>query len=396
MKHLTKTASPAWTIPSRRTSTARCRADERTRWFISRIVAVVGALALVSLLSTPFQRLMHGEFGADGVVGPLAAAASIGFWSLGLIMVARGLRHGHRLAWILTLSAVGGALWVHLARLNDPIDTGLLCWGAAWLVLRKEAFAVPVSRTESARALGMVAGAFCLVLSAPAIPPDFGDGVVATSLVGLALLVLVGALWAALSPKAVEQRTDLERHLERDRARRIVEEHGGGTLDYFALRDDKRWFFHAHSVVAYAVRFGVCLVSPDPIGPISERREVWAAFTDHARSHGWSVSILGASADWVGLYRSFGLHPVYLGDEAVVDCSSFTLEGRPMRGLRQACNWIGRAGYTVTFHDPASLDPATRRELLALSTMSRDGAVERGFSMTLSRLFEPEDTGLLL
>ena len=35
-------------------------------------------------------------------------------------------------------------------------------------------------------------------------------------------------------------------------------------------------------------------------------------------------------------------------------------------------------------------------QLVELSIISRRGEVERGFSMTLSRLFDPEDTGLML
>ena len=37
------------------------------------------------------------------------------------------------------------------------------------------------------------------------------------------------------------------------RARDIVRRHGISTLDYFALRSDKKWFFHRDSLVAYAV-----------------------------------------------------------------------------------------------------------------------------------------------
>ena len=71
------------------------------------------------------------------------------------------------------------------------------------------------------------------------------------------------------------------------RARDIVRRHGVSTLDYFALRSDKKWFFHRDSLVAYAVYGGVCLVSPDPIGPRNEREQVWGAFRRFADGHGW-------------------------------------------------------------------------------------------------------------
>jgi lysyl-tRNA synthetase class 2 len=108
------------------------------------------------------------------------------------------------------------------------------------------------------------------------------------------------------------------------------------------------------------------------------------------------VTVVGASAGWQPVYEAAGMKAVYLGDEAVVDCTSFSLEGRAMRGLRQAYHRVQRAGYTVRFHDPAALSPELTAELRALMGESRRGGVERGFSMTLSRVFDPDDTGLLL
>jgi len=57
---------------------------------------------------------------------------------------------------------------------------------------------------------------------------------------------------------------------------------------------------------------------------------------------------------------------------------------------------VERAGYTTTFHDPATIDPHLRSQIAAMSDESRRGETERGFSMTLSRLFDPADTGLLM
>ena len=67
-----------------------------------------------------------------------------------------------------------------------------------------------------------------------------------------------------------------------------------------------------------------------------------------------------------------------------------------MRGLRSAYRRVQRAGYTTRFYDPATLPADLADELRALATQSRRGAAERGFSMTLSRLFDPNDRGLLL
>jgi len=180
------------------------------------------------------------------------------------------------------------------------------------------------------------------------------------------------------------------------RARDIVRRHGTGTLDYFALRDDKQWFFHRDSLVAYAVYGGVCLVSPDPIGPVSERGHVWDAFRRYCDRNGWGVAVMAAAEEWLPIYRDSGMRHLYIGDEAVVDLEGFSLSGGKMKGLRQAVNRVERYGYTVRFLDPSRLSPDEGAPLVDLMGRNRRGEHERGFSMMLGRLFDPKDKGLLL
>jgi lysylphosphatidylglycerol synthetase-like protein (DUF2156 family) len=149
-------------------------------------------------------------------------------------------------------------------------------------------------------------------------------------------------------------------------------------------------------VVAYGVYGGVCLVSPDPIGPANERTHVWEAFRRYADRHSWTVGVMAASEDWLSHYRDSGMRHVYIGDEAVVDVGSFSLDGGKMKGLRQAVARVRRNGYTVDFVDPARVDGRSAAELIELMGRNRRGEQERGFSMTLGRVFEPRDTGLLM
>ncbi len=152
----------------------------------------------------------------------------------------------------------------------------------------------------------------------------------------------------------------------------------------------------ATSVVAFGVYNGTCLVSPDPVGPPAEREAVWRAFRSFVDGHGWALGVLGAGEEWLPVYRDTGMHDLYVGDEGVVRTNRFSLQGGKFKGLRQAVNRVANYGYTISFHDPASLDADLRAELLDVMTKSRRGDVERGFSMTLGRVFEPEDRGLLL
>jgi lysylphosphatidylglycerol synthetase-like protein (DUF2156 family) len=207
--------------------------------------------------------------------------------------------------------------------------------------------------------------------------------------IGLALFVA----WLALRPVVIRR---LSGDSGLTKARGIVAAYGQGTLDYFALRSDKQFFFFGSSLVAYAVYNAVCLVSPDPIGPASERDQVWAAFRRFADEHGWILAVMGAGEEWLPTYRTAGMLDLYVGDEAVVDVNRFTLEGGRNKSLRQAVNRIAKYGYTISFQDPATMPDEERKGIQAIMTKSRRGDVERGFSMTLGRIFDPDDHGLLL
>jgi len=79
------------------------------------------------------------------------------------------------------------------------------------------------------------------------------------------------------------------------------------------------------------------------------------------------------------------------GDEAVLDTDRFTLEGRAMRGIRQAGARVARAGYGARVRRLGELDAVERGELTRLATAWRGDAVERGYSMALSRVAAADD-----
>ena len=389
-------------------------------------VAALAAIGLLSAASRPLRGRLQGLLQVVPFVVPRTAAVTLVFVSFALLLTARGLRRGHHLAWLVAIALILASAALHVAKGIDFEEAGLATGGAVWLAMHRDAFPVWVSRVGAKRtmvlAVGGAAVTFLVAVGLSAtvgrahrvdveaspqsiaarigaddiFPLNFGGRFGTAVLVALGLGMVGSTLWVLFSPREPSPLNNAAHHGDRERCRALVQMYGGGTLDYFALRDDKQWFFTGNSVVAYAVRGGVCLVSPDPIGPVADREATWAAFMRYAEESGWSVTILGAAQDWLALYGRSGLRAVYLGDEAVVDCAAFTLQGQAMKSLRQAHTRLQRAGYTVTFHDPATLDEELMRQLVELSISSRRGLVERGFSMTLSRLFDPEDTGLML
>ncbi|MGW0764841.1 phosphatidylglycerol lysyltransferase domain-containing protein [Streptomyces sp. NPDC002676] len=210
----------------------------------------------------------------------------------------------------------------------------------------------------------------------------------------LSTVLVLAVLYAAFrSRRAVDPLTEDDEK----RLRALLERHGDrDSLGYFALRREKSvvWSPTGKAAVAYRVVGGVSLASGDPIGDPEAWPGAITPWLDQARAHGWIPAVMGASEEAGTIYARHGLDALELGDEAIVEVAEFTLEGRAMRTVRQAYNRVKRAGYEVRIrrHEDIPVSPADEMAYLVRRADDwRDGATERGFSMALGRLGEPED-----
>jgi lysylphosphatidylglycerol synthetase-like protein (DUF2156 family) len=405
------------------------RRARRVRRWASGAIAVAGIVDLLSAVTPPLRDRLHLVLEVLPLGATQAAGALVALAGIGLLALARGVRRGQHRAWAISSVVLGLTLVLHLVRGGDVGASLLAAAVLALLVVYRGEFRAASDRPSSrSAAIALVAGVIGItVITSVAVEltlrfdlhrphlslwrcgeavierlvgitsialPDRLDDFLAPSLLTIGIGLAVVAVLLATRP-VVDRRRSGGRAAEA-RARDIVRRHGEGTLDYFALRSDKQWFFHRDSLVAYAIYGGVCLVSPDTIGPHAEREQVWGAFRRFADNRGWVVAIMGGGQDWLPVYRATGMHEIYIGDEAVVDVQKFSLAGGHMKGLRQAFNRIAKYGYTATFHDPARLDRLTAERLTGLMSQSRRGEFERGFSMVLGRIFDPRDEGLIL
>lgn len=320
-----------------------------------------------------------------GAAPSVALAGAIGIWALG-----RGLRRGQRQAFVASIGVLlAASLWLLVARRSALAAPPALL---VFLLARARAAFTARADAASARrgvALAAVGVPSAVVLGAVGVPGFVAGAVVVAGCVACA------AGWLSTRPPVRQRFIDVRDGVA-ERARQIVDEHSLDHLGYFALRDDKEHFFHGRSMVSFAVVRGVCVVSPDPIGPECEREEVWAAFRRFADEHGWLVGVLGAGEGNLDFYRQERMRVVYIGDDAVVDCQSFQLAGRRLKSLRQGVQRVARRGHRVEIFEAAEVTEELRLKLRSLVTRTRLGSFERGYSMTLGRMFDPRDTGLMV
>ncbi|MGY6019749.1 bifunctional lysylphosphatidylglycerol synthetase/lysine--tRNA ligase LysX [Streptomyces spinosirectus] len=216
------------------------------------------------------------------------------------------------------------------------------------------------------------------------------------------LLGLFGALALLNAAAALFRSQRMESALHGDeepRIRALLAAYGEeDSLGYFATRRDKAVVFSpsGKAAVTYRVEAGVCLASGDPVGD----REAWphaiAAWLDMARRHAWAPAAMGASEDGARAFARAGLGALQLGDEAILDVAGFDLDGRDMRVTRQAVHRVRRTGAHCRIRRHAALTDEEMEEIVDKADAWRDTETERGFSMALDRLGDPDDGDCLL
>jgi lysyl-tRNA synthetase, class II len=409
---------PRWTRPS------------SSRRAVARLVQFVG---LVNVVFAVLPQRHHPFAQVAGMVptaGMLTARVATTVVGVLLIYLGAGLRRGKRRAWQLALGLSTASIGLHLIK-GGLVPTVFAAVIAVLLIVKRGQFAAetdPRNRWRAARACATFLGAgFVLGFAEIAVRVNRLDGHpgvlrwaehAVLGLVGVAgpvrfqspvgaltvslttgafgLLAFASAAILLLRPRTGPCTGDAG---DQERLRAVLDRHGDGdSLGYFALRDDKDvvWAPSGQAAVAYRVVNGVSLASGDPLGLPSEWPRAIRRWLADCAEHGWTPAVLACGTAGGRAYQKAGLDVVELGDEAIVEVAGFSVEGRAMRGVRQAVGRIRRSGYSCEVLRPGDLSPAVRAETLACATALRDGKVERGFSMALSRFGDPADGDCVL
>jgi lysyl-tRNA synthetase class 2 len=404
------------------------RRRARIAWVVVWSARVVGLLTIVSIFAPAARRRLEPAawFGLPieaSLVGTVVLATA----GVGLMLVATGLRRRKRRAWQLAVLMCAVIIASHaLGRHPIPPLVVAMVLLIGLLLTRREFEAVPdaVGRFVALRlvlellAAGFVIVTAMLVLVRPTVlvgRPSIGeklaqaalsligvDGPVdfrlewyddLTAAVGLTFGIGALVLGGYFLLRSAEPRPQLSAD-DVTGIRDLLARHGAAdSLGYFALRRDKSVVFSSSgkAAVAYRVVTGVALASGDPLGDVEAWPGAIEEFVAVCRRHGWVPAVLGCSETGARVWsREAGLDALELGDEAVVDVATFSLQGRAMRTVRQAVSRIKRAGYETSVRRLRDVPDAELVTLRACVERWRGGPDERGFSMALSRAVDAE------
>lgn len=401
-----------------------------SRRAVARLVQAAGVLDILTAV-VPHRPRMTATLDVIPVAGVLSARAATVVAGLLLVYLGAGLRRGKQRAWQVAAGLAAASIALHLLRDFSLVAAGLATALLIVLLATRDRFTAlpePRSRWRALTALigfgsaGFVLGFIEIAIRANRLVGSpgvaawakesalgligfdgpvhfqhrFGADVVAYTTGACGLLAAGTALVLLLRPGSRRAQRPAE---SEERLRELLSRYGGSdSLSYFALRSDKSliWSGNRAAVIAYRVVNGVSLAAGDPIGPASAWPEAIGAWLTDAERHGWTPAVLGCGNAAGKAYRKAGLDVVELGDEAIVETAAFSLDGRPMRGVRQAVGRMRRAGYHCRVVRQRDLGADELRAAIEAADAFRDGPVERGFSMALSRLGDPSDADCLL
>jgi lysyl-tRNA synthetase len=392
------------------------------------LTALGGLVYLLALMPGVHDRLGIGELIHDltGRVSVHVASVIVG---VVLVLVARELARGKRRAWEVAVVFFALAAAVHVLKGPHPIVVLYSVGMLVALVWHRDAFPArpdPGSLLDVVRfvpaylALVFAFGIVTLLVESEHVRESLTlGGILETIVLGLvglsgpyhytgsffddffptALLALGIAglvILFVLVFRAVRLR-GAPTAADRERARALVRAYGWDTLDYFALRPDKSYFFSASgdAMIAFAYISGYALVAADPIAAPGAKERVLDEFLAYCREHGWHVAFLAVREADMPMYRVRGFHGVYLGDEAIVRCNHFKLSGSGMKSVRSA---VTRVGHRCTFRLMRETDatPQLCAQLNEIRARWRGKAPERGFTMELGGAVRGENSDFLL
>jgi phosphatidylglycerol lysyltransferase len=113
-----------------------------------------------------------------------------------------------------------------------------------------------------------------------------------------------------------------------------------------------------------------------------EFQRVLTEFLDFCDANDWAVAFHQIPCTHLEEYADAGLSAIKIGEEAIVDVTSFSLEGRPMKALRSSINRLEREGFrAVAFPAPLSDDTLARLRAISDEWLGLPGRRERGFTL---------------
>ena len=131
-------------------------------------------------------------------------------------------------------------------------------------------------------------------------------------------------------------------------AEELLQLKGNSALDYFKTYPDKFLYFNEArtAFISFKITRHFALVLEDPVaGTVDEKVAMIKKFEERCEENGFIAAYYRVPEESLAFYKSIGKKSIPIGEEAVLDLTTFTLDGGKMKTTRSAVNRLTGEGF---------------------------------------------------
>ncbi len=146
---------------------------------------------------------------------------------------------------------------------------------------------------------------------------------------------------------------------EKITATELSKSYGNSGLDYFKTYSDKLIFLSQsqNAFIAYRITGNFAVVLENPVAKnLNELKVCIAQFDQFCYENGLKSIYYRVPEESLNIYNTLGKKNLFLGQEGIVDLTTFSLEGGSKKSIRNALKKVSDKGLKATVHTPPIKD----------------------------------------
>lgn len=346
------------------------------------LVFILGIVNILSAITQPIHTRMHLLREYLPLTSIHASNLLVLFAGLALLVTSAFLLKGLRSAWIMAVGLAFFSLIGHLTKALDYEEASLAAFIMLLLIATRSQYRIRSSRQRIKTGLKTAAISVAAVLLFGFISFYFIDkkhfGVDFTwqqsLLHTLKMFILVqdttlqpltrfahefvwliratgfitwGFLLVALIRPGFQKQTVPENAAER--VQHLLAQFGASAMDYFKYYKDKLYFFSDihEGFIAYRIARGFAIVLEEPVCASENKYSILREFDLHCKKMGLHTAFYRVNESSIPMFTRLRKNKMMIGQEAILDVTRFSIEGRDKKSLRNGLNSLQKKGFTV-------------------------------------------------
>jgi len=365
------------------------------------LIFLLGMVNIFSVLTPPLAGRMKALRGYIPVESIHASNLLVVFMGLILLVTATFLFRGLRSAWIVALCVSGLSAVGHISKALDYEEAALAIGTVITLIITASQYRVRSNRqlvnigVVTAVATLLVVLIFGTVgfyfLNTRHFGIDFtwlgslkasfhgfllleDDGLKPITRFGKEFLSAIRVLgvgaWAFLFYTIIRPYLPVGKHSNAamEKAQYYLSQYGSSAMDHFKVGDDKLLFVSEQyqGFISYRIASSFAIVLEEPVCAETVKLPLLEEFEKQCRKMGLRPAFYRVDEQSMYYFDHLRKKKLLIGQEGIVNISTFTLSGKDKKSLRNGLNSLASKGYVTTINR-APLSPALVQELKVVS-----------------------------